>query len=366
MGVMKKIDWYIIKKFFSTFFFAIFLFTVIAVAVDVSEKTDDFVSSGLGVTEIILQYYIAFIPYIIALLFPLFVFIAVIFFTSKMALRSEVIAIIASGTSFHRFMRPYWIGGVTLGLLLMYAVNYVIPVAQEKRTNFEAKYVNVNSTYDPLMQHSNNIYFRIDSFTYAGVRNYDTSRKSGGPFFMQRIKGNQLVYNLRSEGIRWDTAKNKWTLQNVVERTINGLHEQAKYETQKDLKSNFKPYDLSHDEYAKDKLTTPELKDFIHLESLRGAEDLNTLKVEQYRRLATPIAVVILTLIGGIIASRKVRGGSGSHIALGIVLASAFILMDRFSTIFSTKGNLPPSIAAWVPDIVFTFVAFYLYKKAPK
>src|SRR5690349_10039216 len=209
MGVMKKIDWYIIKKFFSTFFFAIFLFTVIAVAVDVSEKTDDFVSSGLSFTDIILQYYIAFVPYIIALLFPLFVFIAVIFFTSKMALRSEVIAIIASGTSFHRFMRPYWVGGITLGLLLMYAVNYVIPVAQEKRTNFEAKYVNVNSTYDPLMQHSNNIYFRIDSFTYAGVRNYDTSRKSGGPFFMQRIKGDQLVYNLRSEGIRWDTAKNK-------------------------------------------------------------------------------------------------------------------------------------------------------------
>jgi lipopolysaccharide export system permease protein len=155
-------------------------------------------------------------------------------------------------------------------------------------------------------------------------------------------------------------------LLNVTERTINGLHEHAQYIQQKNLKSNFKPFDLSHDEYAKDKLTTPELRNFIHLESLRGAEDLNTLEVEEYRRFATPLAVLILTLIGGIIASRKVRGGSGSHIALGIVLASAFILMDRFSTIFSTKGNLPPYIAAWVPDLVFTLVALYLYKKAPK
>jgi len=363
---LKKIDWYIIKKFFSTFFFAIFLFTVIAIAVDVSEKTDDFVSSGLSFSQIIFQYYLAFIPYIIALLFPLFVFIAVIFFTSKMALRSEIIAIIASGTSFNRFMRPYLIGGIALGLLLMYAGNFVIPRAQEKRTNFEARYVNVNSTYDPLKPHSNNIYFRVDSFTYAGVRNYDTARKSGGPFFMQRVKNNQLIYNLRCEGIRWDTARSKWILQNVTERTINGLHEQATYLPEKDLKSNFKPFDLSHDEYAKDKLTTPQLLNFIHLEALRGAEDINTLRVEEYRRFATPLAVIILTLIGGIIASRKVRGGSGSHIALGIVLASAFIIMDRFSTIFSTKGNLPPYIAAWVPDVVFTFVAFYLYKKAPK
>ncbi|HXL55369.1 MAG TPA: LptF/LptG family permease [Chitinophagaceae bacterium] len=363
---MKKIDWYILKKFFTTFFFAIFLFTVIAVAVDVSEKADDFVSSGLNTKDIILKYYIGFVPYIIALLFPLFVFIAVIFFTSKMAVRSEIIAIIASGTSFHRMMRAYWVGGIMLGFLLLFAVNFIIPRANEIRTFFEANYVNVNSTYDPLRPHSRNIYFRIDSFTYAGVRNYDTSTKSGGPFFMHRVKNNQMIYNLRSESIRWDTSIKKWQLQNAFERHINGLNEKVNYTTRKDMNFNFKPFDLSHDEYAKDKLTTPELQDFIHLEALRGAEDLNALQVEEYRRFATPLAVVILTMIGAVIASRKVRGGSGSHIALGIVLASAFILMDRFSTIFSTKGNLPPKIAAWIPDIVFAFVAVYIYRKSPK
>jgi len=363
---VKKIDWYILKKFLTTFFFAIFLFSVIAVAVDISEKADDFVSSGLSTKDIILKYYMAFVPYIVALLFPLFVFIAVIFFTSKMAVRSEIIAIIASGTSFNRMMRSYWVGGIILGLLLLFAANYVIPRAQEKRTAFETNYVNVHSTYDPLHPRSRNIYFRIDSFTYAGVRNYDTSSKSGGPFFMQRVKNNQMIYNLRSETIRWDTARKNWLLQNAIERYINGLNEKVIYAGRKDMSFNFKPFDLSHDEYAKDKLTTPELKNFIHLEALRGAEDLNTLLVEEYRRFATPLAVLILTIIGAVVASRKVRGGSGSHIALGIMLAAAFILMDRFSTIFSTKGNLPPFIAAWIPDIFFSFVALYLYRKAPK
>ncbi|HRH60368.1 MAG TPA: LptF/LptG family permease, partial [Chitinophagaceae bacterium] len=181
-----------------------------------------------------------------------------------------------------------------------------------------------------------------------------------------RIKNNQLVYNLRAQNISWDTAKKKWQLQNVFERTIDGLHETSSMVPKKEMNFNFKPLDLSHDVYAKDKLTTPKLHSFIALEELRSAETLNTLQVEEYRRFATPVAVIILTLIGAVIASRKVRGGSGSHIALGIVLAATFILMDRFSTIFSTKGNLPPIIAAWIPNIVFTFVAIYLYKKAPK
>ncbi|CAN5297803.1 LptF/LptG family permease [soil metagenome] len=363
---MKKLDWYILKKFFTTFFFSIFLFTIIAVAIDISEKTDDFVRSGLSTGQIIMQYYLGFIPYIIALLFPLFVFIAVIFFTSKIALQSELIAILASGTSFNRLMRPYWIGGLLLGVLLVFSANFFVPKAEVIRTTFEARYVNVNSTYDPLLNKNKNLYLRIDSFTYAGVRNYDTASKSGGPFFMHRIKNNQLEYNLRAEIIRWDTALKNWRLQTVVERNINGMKEKVNFMTKKEMNFNFKPFDLSHDEYAKDKLTTPELHQFVELEKLRGSEGLNALEIEQYKRFATPIAVVILTIIGAVIASRRVRGGSGAHIALGIVLAVAFILMDRFSTIFSTKGNLPPYIAAWIPDVVFTVIAVYLYRKAPK
>lgn len=363
---MKKLDWYIIKSFLTTFFFAIFLFTVIAVVVDVSEKTDDFVKSGWSFSKIVLDYYAGFVPHIIALLFPLFVFIAVIFFTSKLAGRSEIIAILASGTTFGRLMRPYFIAGLFLAGLLWYANQFVIPKAEVKRTFFEDKYVNANSSYNATFHLNPDIYFKIDSFTYAGVKNYDTSFKSGGPFFMDRVIDNNLVYNLRATSLHWDTAVNKWRLDNAFERTIDGLKESVKTTPSLVMNFNFKPFDLSRDEYAKDKLTTPELNHFIKLEELRGTEGLNTLKIERYRRDATPVAVLILTMIGAIVASRKVRGGSGMHLAIGFITAAIFILMDRFSTIFSTKGNLPPLIAAWIPNIVFIFVAYYIYKKAPK
>ena len=195
---MKKIDWYILKKFLTTFFFAIFLFTVIAVVVDVSEKTDDFVKSQLGFTRIITQYYYGFIPHIVALLFPLFVFIAVIFFTSKMAGKSEIIAILASGTSYSRWLRPYWIGGVLLASFLWVSNQYIVPKANQIRGNFEAKYIDGNSSYDALLLRSNNIYRRIDSFTYCGIYGYDTLTKRGGPFFLYKVKENLLVENLGS------------------------------------------------------------------------------------------------------------------------------------------------------------------------
>jgi len=364
---MKKLDWYILKKFLTTFFFCVFLFTIIAVVVDVSEKTDDFVKAGLSASEVFTQYYLGFIPFIDALLFPLFVLIAVIFFTSKMAGRSEIIAILASGTSFNRLLFPYWIGGGLLAVLLMFALAFIIPTANVKKTSFETKYINVNSTYNPLVaNHQRSVYFRIDSFTYAGIRNYDTTSKFGGPFFMHRIKNDQLEYNLRAQSIQWDTATRKWKLSSVIERTFNGMQEKVKTQATMMVTPLFKPLDLSRDEYAKDKLNSPQLHAYIKEQQLRGTEGLNTLQVEEFRRLATPISVLILTIIGAVIASRKVRGGSGAHLAIGFVAGALFILMDRFSTIFSTKGNLPPIIAAWLPNIIFTFVAIYFYRRSPK
>lgn len=364
---MKKLDWYILKKFLTTFFFCVFLFTIIAVVIDVSEKTDDFVKSGLGFSQIFMQYYIGFIPYIDALLFPLFVLIAVIFFTSKMAGKSEIIAILASGITYTRMLYSYWLGGIVLGLLLLFASSFVIPKANVIWKQFETKYIKVNSSYDPLVEHyERSIYFRIDSFTYAGIRNYDTLMKSGGPFFMHHIKDNELTYNLRASSIKWDTAIKKWTLRDVIERNINGLNESLKKEQTLNLNFNFKPLDLTQDENVKDKLNTVALHKYISDQQLRGTEGLNTLQVEEFRRFATPFSVVILTLIGAVIASRKVRGGSGAHLAIGFVTGALFILMDRFSTIFATKGSFPPLLAAWLPNIIFSFVAIYFYRKAPK
>jgi lipopolysaccharide export system permease protein len=367
---MKKLDWYILRNFLSTFFFAIFLFTVVAVVVDISEKADDFVKSQLPLHTIVTDYYFGFIPHIIALLFPLFVFIAVIFFTSKMAGKSEVIAILASGTSFNRWLRPYYIGGLFLATLSWFANQYVVPNANKIRGSFEAKYFDPNSSYENLKKskfgNGSDFYIKTDSFTYAGVYNYDTLQKRGGPIFLHTIKNNILTENTRAEIVSWDTITKKWKLEFVIDRKINGINETAIMVDKRLMNLNFTPVDIKKDKYTKDKLSSPELAKFIKLEELRGSEGLNELKVEQGRRNATPVTVFLLTIIGAVIAGRKVRGGSGVHLAVGFIIAALFILADRFSTIFSTQGNLPPAIAVWIPNFVFVFVAIYMYRKAPK
>jgi lipopolysaccharide export system permease protein len=363
---VKKLDWYILKKFLRVFFFSIFLFAVISVVVDVSEKTDDFVKSGLSAGEIFTHYYIGFIPHIIALLFPLFVFIAVIFFTSKMAGQTEIVAILASGTTYNRWLRPYWIGGALLGLLLWVSNQWIVPKANNIRGDFEAAFVDKHSTYNALLTTSTDIYFRIDSFTYAGIYGYDTANNRGSGFFSYKVAKGKVIHNLRAENIIWDTATKAWRLTEVVERKVMDNKEVVTYTTELKKKYPFKPVDIKKDKYTKDKLTTLQLINQIKLEELRGSEGLNELKIERYRRDATPITVLLLTLIGAIIAGRKLRGGSGSHLAVGFVIAALFIITDRFSTIFSTKGNLPPLLAAWIPNLIFIWVVYYLYKKAPK
>lgn len=363
---MKKIDWYILRKFLTTFLFAIFLFTIIAVVIDVSEKTDEMVRSRLGVKRIIMEYYIGFIPHIIALLFPLFVFISVIYFTSKMAVQSEIVAIIAGGTSYWRWLRPYWIGSILLAVVLWFANQYVVPRANKIRSSFESKYIDANSSYNALIGGNTHIYFRVDSFTYAGIMRYDTLIKRGGPIFMYRFANDRLQENMRAESIVWDTATKKWRLESVINRQVNKLGERVTLLDYENRMYNFTPQDLGRDKYTKERLTTPELKRFIALEKLRGSEGLNELLVESYRRDATSITVILLTLIGAIIAGRKVRGGSGFHLAIGFMLAALFIVADRFSTIFSTKGNLPPILAAWIPNLLFLGVVVYLYRRAPK
>lgn len=369
---MKKLDWYIIKNFLVTFFFAIFLFIVISVVIDASEKTEDFVRSKLGFSKVVTLYYFGFIPHMTALLFPLFVFIAVIFFTSRMAGRSEVIAILASGVSYNRWLRPYVIGGGFLGLLLWTGNLFLIPKANELRTSFEARYIDANSSYENLIKNisgkGSDLYFKLDSFTYAGVYNYDSVSKSSNTFFAYKIINNKVVENYRADRMYWDTAKkiNQWKLDNITQRTLNGLEEKLQTTTNTKINLAAKPSQLIRDKYTKDKLSTIDLADYIEKERKSGAENINELLIELGRRNATPVTVLLLSLIGAIVAGRKVRGGSGSHLAIGFITAAMFIIADKFSTVFCTKGNLPASIAVWIPNIIFSFVVFYLYKKAPK
>jgi len=366
--MFKKIDRYILSKYLTTFFFCILLMTAIVVVVDVSEKTDDFVKSKLPVSRIITDYYFGFIPRIDAMLFPLFVFIAVIFFTSKMATRSEVVAILSSGVSFKRFLLPYFIGGLLLSIILWFGYQYVVPRANKKWGDFEARYIDgpgmgVDNKKDSYKQH---LYFKNDSNTYIGIRGYDTISKTGNGFFVQRFANNKLLYNLRADNFNWDTATKKWKLDNVTERQLNSITEELRHTNTMSIKYNFKPVDLRNDEYLKDQMPTPQLNQYIKQERIRGSEGLNTLLVERYNRDAIPASVLILTFIGAVLASRKVRGGSGLHLALGVIISVLYILFSRFTIVFATKGNFTPFLAAWTPNFVFGLLAFYLYKKAPK
>ncbi|MGB4842833.1 MAG: LptF/LptG family permease [Ferruginibacter sp.] len=364
---MKKIDRYILSKYLTTFFFCLLLLTAIVVIVDISEKTNDFAKSKLSAYQIFTDYYIGFIPRIDAMLFPLFVFISVIFFTSKMAGRSEIIAILSSGVSFRRFLLPYVIGGLFLSALLWVGYQYIVPKANLKWANFQAKYVD-----GPAAPESNNsnykqkLYFKTDANTYVGIRGYDTVLKSGNGFFVQRFEDNKLVYNLRADQFNWDTATGKWKLQNAVERWLDSISERVNHSSTLSISYNFKPRDLRKDEFLKDQLPTPELDEFIRLERLRGSEMLGMLLVERYNRDSIPVSVFILTIIGAVLASRKVRGGSGLHLAIGVIISVLYILFSRFSLVFATKGNFTPFLAAWTPNIIFGLLAFYLYKKAPK
>lgn len=362
---MKIIDRYILKKFLTTFFFCILLMTLVVVVIDISEKTDDFVKSHLSPWRIFVDYYGGFIPRIDAMLFPLFVFIAVIFFTSKMADRSENVAILSSGISFRRFLLPYWVGGGFLALTLWAGYHVVLPKANMQWSSFEAKYIPSSLDYANNFS-GRNYYFRIDSNTYAGIRYFDTTTKSGGNFFVQRFAHDQLIYNLRSDAIAWDTAAKKWKLTGVVERTLTGDNETVKRTPSMSMAYNFKPRDLRRDEFLKDRLGTGELNDLIKLQKLRGTEGINDLLVERYNRDAIPVSVLILTLIGAILSSKKVRGGSGFHLAIGVLLSVLYILFSRFSIVFATKGNFPAVLAAWVPNIAFGLLTYYFYRRASR
>jgi lipopolysaccharide export system permease protein len=365
---MKKLDWYILKTFLVTFFYCILLFTAIAIAVDSSEKTDGFVSSGLSTMQLIEQYYIGFVPYIWGLAFPVFVFIAVIFFTSRMAMRSEFIAMLSAGVSFNRLLRPYVAGGLLLAILLWLGYASVIPWGNRIRASFQEIHFPSPSyiSEGDYTRCFNCYYLRTDSNSFAALKDYNAGSQIAYGFSLQKIKDDKVIYNLRGNILRYDSAQKRWQVLNATERFVDSLGETIYKHDSLFIDLNIKPEELKKDEFLKDKLTTAGLKEYIKKEELRGTEGLKVLKVEFYRRSATPFSVFLLTMIGAIIAIRRTRGGSGLHLATGIAIAAVFLLSDRFSTVFAIKGNFHPFLAAWLPNVVFCFVAWWLYRISPK
>lgn len=358
---LKIIDKYIILKFLGTFFFAIALIVLIAVVFDVSEKLDDFIEKKATVSVILFDYYLYFIPYFVNLFSPLFVFIAVIFFTSKMASNTEIVAILNMGVSFRRFLVPYMMGALVIALVSLLFNHILIPPANKKRLEFENIYIN-----SPFRHTGRNIHIQTRPGTFIYFENYNNENDVGYRFSMEKFDNGKMNYKLVSEYIKWDSTKQHWTVHNYFIRNIDGLNETIRSGTSFDTTLNFLPSDFGKRLTNIETLNYFELNRFIKEEKLKGSDYMEFYLVEKYKRTSLPFATFILTLIGVGIASRKVRGGIGTHIGAGLLLSFSYIMFMQIANTFATYGELPVLLAVWIPNIIYGVMSIFLIKYSPK
>lgn len=358
---MKKLDLYIIRKFLGTFFYAIALLAVIIIIFDISEKIDDFLEKKPPLSAIIFQYYANFIPYFINLFSALFTFIAVIFFTSKMASNTEIIAILNSGVSFRRMLRPYIISATFLALMSFTLSNFIIPVTSKNMQEFQKTYLKGKQKNG-----QNNIHMQISPGVFAYVENFDARQKSGFRFSLEHFDDTGMTEKLTADQLKWDSITGMWTISNWVRREIGPEREIITRGPTLDTLLNLTPADFYVDVDDAMYMGYRELRQFIETEKMRGSGNLLTFEIEKHKRIAFPFATIILTVIGVSLSSRKVRGGIGFHLGIGITICFAFILFMQVTTVFATLGNLPPVIAVWIPNIIFGILSIYLLRVAPK
>jgi len=359
MKYYKTIDIYITKKFLGTFFYAIALILSIAVVFDVSENLDEFLSNDTSVNEIIFDYYLNFIPYFANLFSPLFTFIAVIYFTSKMAYNTEIIAILSSGVSYTRLMRPYMISALILAIFSYSLGNYIIPPATETMNEFRLKNID-----NAILGVQRDIHIQIEPGVYVYMRSY-TPNDIGNNFTLERFEGSKLVEKLTAVNIRWNKETGKWIINNYWKRTIFEDHEVLESSFQIDTTLNMNPEEFRIKKNEMETYITPELKKEIKVMKSRG---MNTIEweIEKHKRMATPFSTFILTLIGVGLASRKIKGGLGFHLGLGLALSFSYILFMQISTVFAISGSAPIFISMWIPNILYSFIALFVFRWAAK
>ena len=358
---MRTIDLYIIRKFLGTFFFTLILLIFIVIVFDISEKIDDFLRREAPLRAIIFDYYLNFVPYFINLFSYLLTFIAVIFFTSRMASDSEIVAILSSGISFRRMMFPYFVSAVVLGLLSFLLANFIIPYTNRTMFAFERKYIN-----DPREFTDQNIHRQISPGTFIYMENFNIHTNAGWKFTLEKFDGREMTYKLQSERISWDSAKSCWSITNYFARKLNGMEESVRRGPKLDTILPFAPEDFTEDIEEVKIMNYFTLTTQIAKKELRGDPDVIKYKVKKYERIAFPFATLILTLIGVSVSSRKVRGGIGFHLGFGLALTFLYILFMQIFTVFATFGDLPPLLAVWIPNLIFGVIAVILYRLAPK
>jgi len=359
MKLYKTIDFYITKKFLGTFFYAISLILSIAVVFDVSENLDEYLSRDVPMKEIIVDYYLNFIPYFANLFSPLFTFIAVIYFTSKMAYNTEIIAILSSGVSYARLMRPYMVSALILGIFSYSLGNYVIPPATRTMNEFRLK--NIDNV---RMGIERDIHRQIEPGVFIYMRSY-TPNDVGNNFTLERFDGAILTEKLTADNIRWDSETGKWIINNYWKRIIFDDYELLESGYRIDTTLNMKPEEFRVKKNEMETYKTPELIDEIKLMKTRGVNTIEW-EIEKHKRMATPFSTFILTLIGVGLASRKIKGGLGLHLGLGLALSFSYILFMQISTVFAVSGTAPVFVAMWIPNILYSCIALFVSRWAAK
>jgi len=358
---LKRIDIYIIKKYLGTFVFALTGIIMIVIVFDVTEKFDKLMVPELTIKDIVVDYYISFVPYFISIFASLFTFIAVIFFTSQLADKSEIIAMLSTGMSFDRLMLPYGISAAIIAVSMFVLNAYIIPPANKKRIDFDLTYINKNKK----VESARNVQLEVEPGVFAYFDRYDNTSRMGYRFTIQRFEGKTLVSKLTANSIKYDTLYN-WTIIDYTVRDFDGMYENISGGTRRDTTLMFVPGDFLIQEGDWETMTSPELSRYIDRQKQRGMGNIQSFEIEYHRRFANLFSFFILTVIGVSLSSYKKKGGMGLNIGIGLGLSFSYILFMTITSSFAVSGLVSPMIASWIPNILYTFIAFYLYRIAPR
>lgn len=356
------IDRYIIKKFIGTYLFIIALFVLIIVIFDYAEQVDDFITLKAPFQKIIFDYYANYVPFLINQFSGLFTFITVIWFTSKMASQTEIIAILSSGVSFKRLMWPYFLSALMITFLSLTLSLWVIPIANAKRVNFESQYIQRKH----YVNYDRNIYRQIEPGTFVYIRNFTGDSQRAGFLAIEKYEGTTLVSALDASDAKFNPVNGHWTAPKYTVRTYGDNSESFDSRNGLDTLINLNTQEIGRVEELIKTMNIKQLNGFIRQQKQKGSDMIAVFEVERQSRYSYAIATFILTVIGMTLSSRKVRGGTGFNIGMGIVLCFTYILLGRFAEEFAKGGLMPAEISVWLPNVIFAVVAVYLYKRASK
>ena len=360
---LKRLDRYIIAKFIGTYIFSIILIISISIVFDVNENLAKFSTYNAPLKAIVFDYYANFVPYFANLFSPLFVFIAVIFFTSKLAGNSEIIAMLAAGVSFKRLLRPYMISAALIAAVNFYLGGYVIPKGNQVKMDFEAKYKNKERNLS-----ASNVQLMVQPGVIAYLQQYDDVTKTGYGFSLDKFENKKLVSHMTASVIRYDSISDSryhWKAQSYKIRTLKGLREEIESGAVIDTLIQMEPMDLVFSKGQQETLTSTELSNYISKQVERGSVNVVQYEVEYHKRIATSFASFILTMIGVSLSSRKRKGGMGMYLGIGLALSFGYILLQTISATFAINADTPPILAAWIPNILYAIIAYFCYRQAP-